>query len=449
MRFLVISLLVYVNVMASMSIDEAWKSVTLKNDGIKAEQTGVTRAELKQKSAKSMYLPSVSVSGSYTHLSEPVNIDISGFSTSANNILASLGATSRIPSEIDLSKQDVFLADLHLLWPLYTGGKIDAAQDIFKAQVSEAKAKIAMKKDLAFLKLIKYYYGVVVSKSLFLTREEAQKALSLHYENAKKLKKQGQIAKIELLNARVKLDAAIIETSKSKHKYEIALSALHSITKSSDKPSSNLFVNASMKDEDYYKNQTRENYAPLKILDAKDTQSKALVSMKEADWFPKVAAVGNYNLYKDDSPIMKTLPTWFAGVVVKIDLLKRKDRSQEVEMAELLNAKVKHLKLQALQDLSLLVEKTYKEMISDYEEFNSLSSSMALARENYRLRNIAFREGLSTSVELVDAQMFLLGAKTKRLNAAYEFVKKVSQLSVLSGNREMFFEVEKLSQEIK
>ena len=36
---------------------------------------------------------------------------------------------------------------------------------------------------------------------------------------------------------------------------------------------------------------------------------------------PEVAAFGNYNLYKDDSPIMSTLPTWFAGVMVKIDLL--------------------------------------------------------------------------------------------------------------------------------
>jgi len=72
-----------------------------------------------------------------------------------------------------------------------------------------------------------------------------------------------------------------------------------------------------------------------------------------------------------------------------------------------------------------------------------------LAHENYRLRELAFSEGLSTSVELVDAQIFLLGAKTKRLNAAYNFVQKLSQLSVLSGDREMFFQIEELSERIK
>ena len=146
---------------------------------------------------------------------------------------------------------------------------------------------------------------------------------------------------------------------------------------------------------------------------------------------------------------MQTLPTWFAGVMVKFDLLERKDRNQEIQSAELLSKKVHYVKAQAVSDLKLLVEKTYKEMLSDYEEFNALSSSMALAQENYKLRSIAFAEGLSTSVELVDAQMFLLGAKTKRLNAAYNFVQKVSQLCVLSGNREMFFEIAKSSEEIK
>jgi len=437
---LLLTLLLSLTLNAEMTIDEAWQSTASKNDGLKANSSDVKRAELKSSSAKSMYLPSVTLTGSYTHLDDNIKIE---------DTLTLPVSGTQLPFRIDLSEQDVFLADLHVLWPLYTGGKIDAAQDIYAAQVNEAKAKQEMKKDVEFLKLVKYYYGVVVSESLLQTRLQAQKALEIHYDNAKKLKAQGQIAKIELLNAEVKLDAARIETSKAKHKFEIAASALASVTKLISKPSSKLFVNENMQTEDYYKNETQKNYAGLKVLDAKASQSNSLITIKEAAWHPEVVAYGNYNLYKDDSPIMSTLPTWFAGVMVKINLLERKDRSEDVQAAELLNAKVKHLKAQAIEDLRLLVEKTYKEMLSDYEEFNALNSSVELAHENYRLREIAFKEGLSTSVELVDAQMFLLGAKTSRLNAAYNFVQKVSQLTVLSGDREMFFEIAHNSQEIK
>jgi outer membrane protein TolC len=445
LKFFITLSLLSLTLFAQMSIEEAWHNVELKNDGLKALSSDVSYAKLKRESAKSMYLPSVSLSGNYTHLDKPININTSKIS----NIMAHLPIPLPFPSEIDLSEQDVFLADLHLLWPLYTGGKIDAAQDIYAAQVSEAKALKEMKVDVEFLKLVKYYYGVVVSESLFETREEAQKALELHYENAKKLKEQGQIAKIELLNAEVKLDEARIETTKARHKLQIAKSALFSLTKRSDEPSSKLFVNELSEDESYYKSETAQNYAALKVLDAKERETDSLIEIKESQWLPTVVGYANYNLYKDDSAIMKTLPTWFAGVMVKIDLLQRSDRAQEIQAAKLINSKVKYLKLEALENLALLVEKTYKEMIADRDEFNSLSSSVALAQENYKLRTIAFQEGLSTSVELVDAQTYLLGVKTKRLNAAYNYAQKLSQLCVLIGDREKLFEIIKVSQEIE
>ena len=439
LKIFIAFLLLSFSLFAQMSIKEAWLNTELKNEGVKASDTEVTRAELKKSSAKSMYLPSVTITGNYTRLSESVKLEKD----------IAIPGLPVIPLEIDLLNEDVFLADLQVLWPLYTGGKIDAAQDVYSAKVDEQKALKEMKKDTEFLKLIKYYYGVVVSESLYETRVEAQKALEIHYENAKKLKEQGQIAKIELLNAEVKLDAAKIDTTKAHHKLHIAKSALFSLTKLKPQPSSKLFVNEDIKTEEHYKTQTSQSYPGLRVLDAKVHQSEALVSIKEADWMPEVAAYGNYNLYKDDSPLMGTLPKWFAGVMVKINLLQRHDRSEEVQAAKLLNSKVKYLKAEALNNLALLVEKTYKEMMSDRDEFNSLSSSLELAQENYKLRTIAFKEGLSTSVELVDAQMFLMGAKTKRLNAAYNFVQKLSQLSVLSGNIETFFEIEQNSQGIK
>ena len=440
---IIVSLLSF-SLMANMSIEDAWLSTKTHNNTIKASDDEISSAKLKQSSAKGMYLPSVTLTGSYTHLNEPVKIE--------GNI--DLGALpiplpGAIPFEFDLSKQDVFLADLHLLWPLYTGGKIDAAQDIYAAQLSESKALAQMKKDVEFLKLVKYYYGVVVAESLYKTRLEAQKGLELHFSNAQKLKKHGQIAQIELLNAEVKLDASKIEVTKAKHKFEIASSALASITSSAKKPISQLFIVEDMKEENYYKDQTQQNYAGLKVLDAKEKQSASLVAIKESSWHPEIAAFANYNLYKDDSPVMETLPTWFAGVMIKIDLIKRRDRSEEIQAAELVHSRVEHLKAQAVEDLAILVEKTYKEMMAAREEYEALGSTVSLSKENHKLRSIAFKEGLTTSVALVDAQMFLMGAKTKRLNAAYTFVQKLAQLSVLSGDREIFFALEKNAQEIE
>ena len=68
---------------------------------------------------------------------------------------------------------------------------------------------------------------------------------------------------------------------------------------------------------------------------------------------------------------------------------------------------------------------------------------MALAKENYKLRTLAFKEGLATSVEVVDAQALLQGAKAQRFNAAYNYIKSLASLCVLTGVREQFFVFEK------
>lgn len=125
--------------------------------------------------------------------------------------------------------------------------------------------------------------------------------------------------------------------------------------------------------------------------------------------------------------------------------LSRSGRDEKIAAAKMLKNKLSHTLKQAQKDLTLLVEKTYKEMLQYKNEYEDLSSSLALANENLRLRELAFAEGLATSVDVVDAQMFLTGAKTKRLNAIYNFVQKISQLAVLSGNNEIFFDLEKNS----
>ncbi len=430
---------------ADISIKEAWNIIEHKSNAISASNKQLLKTKLEQSSAKSMYLPNISIIGNYTHLNKEIDIG----TDKVSSLLSSLHIPVQLPSSIDLSKKDVFLADLNLLWPLYTGGKIDAMQDIYASNVDEAKALVQMQKDTSFLKLIKYYYGVVVANSLYKTTKEAKNALKIHLDYAKSLYKQGQIAKVELLDAEVKLDSLKIKKIKAKHKLKIARSAFYSMIKEVQKPSSPLFIAKNIKDENYYKNKTKSNYAPLGIFDANEKKSLSLLKIKKSYWYPEIMAYANYNLYKDDSPLMKSAPKWMVGAIIKFDILQNKDRNKDIEASKLLNKKIKNLKAQALEDLKILVEKTYNEMILYKNEYISLNSSIKMASENFKLRELSFQEGLSTSVEVVDAQMFISSIKTKRADALYNYVQKISQLAVLSGNRELFFNIEKISKDVK
>jgi len=435
-------LLTATTLFASMNIEDAWRLVESKNSGMQASQNDMKAAKLKQKSAKSMYLPSISLIANYTHLDKPIDIDTSGVS----QLMASLPIPLPFPSSLDLSKQDIFLADLQMMWPLYVGGKIDAAQDIYSAKLDEAKAMHEMKTDKEFLKLVKYYYGEVIAEALYKTRSEALKALQLHYENAQKLKVQGQISQLELLNAEVKRDAAKIECDKAADNLAITKRALELLTHSNEKASSSLFIYTGNENFTYYEDALEEKSTALSLFDAKSKQTKSLIEIKKAAFKPEVVGYADYNLYKDDSVLMKSLPNWFAGVILKFNLLDREDRLQEIQIAKLQDAKVAALKKEALENLKILLEKSYKEMISSLKEYKALDSSLSLAEQNYKLRSLSFKEGLATSTDVVDAQLFVESIKTKRLHAAYNFVLKLSQVLVLSAQREAFFEIAKESE---
>ena len=446
MKILIALIFISISLFAQIGIENAWYNVEAQNDALKASNADVRHSQLKQESAEGMYMPSVSISGTYTHLSDTIQLDTSGLA----GILGSLPAPIPFPSGIDFLDQDIGLIDLNVLYPLYTGGKIDAAQDAYAGKVAEAKARFQMAKDKAFLQLVKLYYGVVMTKSLHKTRLESEKALHLHYEHAQKLKEEGQLSRVEVLNAKVKLDIAKIETIKAAHKVDIVSSAFYKMIKSKNNPGSSLFVSRKIGSQYRYTEKSVEEYSAIEILNAKSRQASAMIDVEEAAWYPEVLGFATVNLHNGiETPFTGVMPDWMVGVGVKFDLFSRKDRAKEIEAAKVLHAKVASLKMQAKDDLRLAVEKTYNEIALYRDEFDSLSSSIALSHENYKLRNLAFKEGLATSVEVVDAQMLLSGAKTQRLNAAYNYVKKLAELCVLSGDKNLFFKFEKSAKRIK
>ncbi|WP_438883281.1 TolC family protein, partial [Bacillus cereus group sp. Bce013] len=86
--------------------------------------------------------------------------------------------------------------------------------------------------------------------------------------------------------------------------------------------------------------------------------------------------------YEDDSLLSQLTPDWMVGVGVSIPLIENTGRSHQVRAANSLVSQVRSLRAQAEQDLTVLVEKTYKEAEQALEEAQGLNSSLRLAQEN-------------------------------------------------------------------
>ncbi|WIH29167.1 TolC family protein [Photobacterium damselae] len=444
----------------SVSFSQAWQTVVSQNEGLAAERTKVDQAKYLQDAAWDLNLPQVSVGANYTRLDDSIEISPSDLfssmpasGTDAGKVISQLAEqlskltgtdfNSLFTSQI--TDKDVFTSSIRAIWPIFTGGRINAAQAIAEGKTEEAKYMLAMKKQATYEDLSRFYFGVVLAEQVYKTRQEVEAGLKQHFEHAVKLQQQGQIARVERLQAEAAYDKAKVETQKSKRDLEIVQVALTKLLNASSPitPTTTLFTNEQLPNLDSFLSQTLTTYPGLHLLDAKRKQANGLIDVEKGKYYPEVYLYGNYNIYDGHSLAAELTPDWAVGVGVNIPLIDNTGRSGKLKAAHSAVLQVNHLQAQAKQDLSVLVEKTYKEANQALEEYQGLQSSLNLANENVRLREKAFSQGLSTSLDVVDAELFLASIKTQRLAASYQYITSLTRLLAISGQMSEFNQYQK------
>lgn len=435
---------------APLSFQEAWDLLQQQNNSLAAQRANVERYAHLKDATQNLNLPSVSVGANFIRLDQDVTLSGKQILDSSGGIDPSLMA--HLPADIlplvthlgatksTITERDIFTSSIRAIWPIFTGGRITAAQDAAAGREDEAQSQLAMEIQARYEDLAKYYFSVVLAKEVLATRIAVEEGLTQHRDNALKLEQQGQIAHVERLQADASLDKAKVERKKAQKTLDIAQSALTQILGATEtvEPSGMLFINTSLPPMHAFIEQTLNTYPGLSLLDAKEKQASSLIKAEQGKYYPEVYLYGDYSLHEDDSLASQMKPDWLVGVGVNIPLVENSGRSEQVKAANSAVNQVRYLKAQAKQDLSVLVEKTYLEAEQALEEVTGLNSSLNLAQENLRLRQKAFSQGLSTSVDVVDAELYLASIRTQQSLASFNYLISLNKLLALSSEMSSF-----------
>ncbi|MDW6016821.1 TolC family protein [Vibrio plantisponsor] len=427
---------------APISFQQAWELLKQNNNSLAAERANVERYEHLKNSKGNLNLPSISVGANFTRLDNDVTL-------SGQQIMESTGQTVPLPAALlssigsitsTVTERDIFSSSIRAVWPIFTGGRISAAQDAAIGKKEEAQSQLAMETQARYEDLAKYYYSVVLAQQVLETRSSVEAGLTKHRDNALKLEQQGQIAHVERLQAEASLDKAAVERKKAQKDLDIAQNALTEILGQTTlvEPDGELFVNQSLPSMSAFVEQTLNTYPGLDLLDAKEKQASSLINAEKGKYYPEVYLYGDYSLYEDDSLASQMKPDWLVGIGVNVPLLENTGRSDQIKAAHSAVSQVKYLKAQARQDLQVLVKKTYLEAEQALEEVTGLNSSLNLAQENLKLRQKAFTQGLSTSLDVVDAELYLASVKTQQYVASFNYLISLNKLLALTSEMDTF-----------
>lgn len=425
-----------------VSFMQAWQIVQQQNNALAASDANVQRYQELENSKKALNLPSVTLSANYVRLDDDITLSGEQIADSLSMPLTGLppqfSALGSVYSTV--AEKDVFTSSIRAVWPIFTGGKISSAQSIAKGQTAEAKAEFEMEKQGRYEDLAKYYFGVVLSKQVLETHIEVEKGLEQHRDFALKMEQQGQVAKVERLQAEASLGKAVVDRKKAQRDLDIATAALTQVLNQSTSvvPNSDLFINDGLPSMSAFIDQTLITYPGLAILDAKERQANGLTKVEKSKYYPEVYLYGDYKLYHDDTLAAEMTPDWFVGVGMNLPLLENSGRSNQLQAAHSAVLQISHLRAQAKQDLAVLVQKTYLEAEQAIEEVKGLQASIDLADENLKLRKKAFTQGLSNSLDVVDAELYLANIQTQQHVARYSYLISLNKLLALSGEINTF-----------
>jgi outer membrane protein TolC len=388
--------------------------------------------------ARGLYWPRIDARTRFTRMDDPMTIDLNPIRQAVLKLHPNV-PTSALPDfSLEVQDRSFWRSEIEMTWPLFTGGRITAANRSAQAGRQEARAQSERSVQKLTSELVRRYFGLRVALRVLNVRRETLRELEEHLRQARRLEEEGLIAKAERLHAEVAFAEADREVQGAQRDAEIARIALADIVggEESYELVSPLFMINECEPLAPLREEIAGEHPLLKEVAAKKAQAEAGIKMERSRWFPEVYLFGMRELSRSDLTPLD--PAWAVGVGANLTLFDGGMRRHTILAAQATEREAALVEQQIKREIALLAEKRYRELLKARERFLSLQASLGLGEENLRTRRLAFREGLATSLDVVAAERSLSGVRVERLQTAFAFDVSLAEYLEACGQADRF-----------
>lgn len=463
-----------------LTFDEALQMMLTNSEIIKQARFHNSQLEEEVKSVRNLRLPQVSLNANYIMLSDDITIDMHEIRDAITPLYGALskygvfagvpnpdpatnGSMPILPQEIStLLVRDQFAAGLQQIenanwnkliqkghfgtlsagiqWPIFAGGKINAANKAADIRLKTANYAERQKNAALYTQLVERYFGLALAIQAEKVREEVLLAMEAHSKDAQKLFDEGMISRAELLHAKLNHAQADRELRKAGRERIIISEALSNTvaneTKNSIVPLTALFYQKEIESVDFFKLNAVNTNPILSQVEAKKELAHQGTKAERSALLPMVAAFGNYNIANID--LSPNVSDYMVGITFSWKILGGTSARHKVISAKYVEAQVNEAQQKATRDIETGIEKNYQELKMALEQLHELETAWAFTLEYHRIRKQAFNEGMATSTEVVDASLALAKVRIERLQAIYQYDVALVKLLELAGMPEQF-----------
>lgn len=436
---------------------EDFRQLALENNRqLMISQQKIKKAEYQKKEAFAAYLPAIDFNGGYLYNQRELSIFDSDqllptktfnlqtqsyeFNIVKNPVTGEPVKTpdgQYIPSTVALIPKEAMTYDIHnvffgavtLTQPIYMGGKIVAMNAITHAAEQAARdMHIAEAENVIYAVDAAYWQVVSLRAKRDLATSYVDLLKSLQ-RDVNAMLNQGVATKTDVLSVDVKLNAAQVDLTKVENGLTLSRMALAQVcglpvdtqlTLADEGKQDLSAMLTEMPAADYNMETVFENRPDIRALGLSVEVAKQQKRVALSEMLPSVALIGSYevsnpNLY--DGFKKKFKGAFSVGAMVSIPLWHWGGNYSKYKAAGADEA-IQRLKLDDAKQLVTLQvrQAAFKTQEAD-KTFFATKSNLEKADENLRSANIAFREGVATADNVMEAQTAWLKAHAENIDA--------------------------------
>lgn len=448
-----------------LTLDDAIKTALENNSDTRIAYLEVQKAQAAVDEAFGYALPSVGISANYTHMLEKPLMafpDFGALLTNATNdyiyknkvavrqpdgvTMDTLSRAAWLNNQVPMGTvlQSFFLSNSY-------EAKIEVQQILFNSAVftgigasakylQTSKEMLNSKISKTVLQVKNAFYGVILAKEAVTISRLSLENFEKHYSNVKALYNQGIVAEYNVLQAEVQVENFKPTLLQAENSLKNAVEGLKLILKL-DKDTE-IDVEGALVYKDANPGNVNElialansKNADIKTLEMKIAVDEAFVDLDRADWWPTVAAFGNYsfNGTSDDFNFMNYRQS-MVGLSVSMNLYNGGRTGNKVQQSKLEKMKTEEQLLNLRGYITLQIKSKLNELERVKQNLLSADKNVELAEKTSQLASVGYSNGTRTQLEVLTSQTQLMMAKTNRLQSIYAFIVTMTEIDDLIGN---------------
>jgi outer membrane protein len=336
----------------------------------------------------------------------------------------------------------LFQHSLDLTLPLFTGGSrifnVKTQGYIRKSLNEELKGE----EEETVLEALQAYFGIILADSLVNSAREAVEVAEANMKQVELFYEEGTATELDIQRARAQYFSVLPQSETAESNRLLSHQRLKMIL---DMPlEDSLVVTDSLSARDFlgafkdvelseYKNISLENRSELKSLGYRLDAAGQGENIALSQFAPTVAITGSlqHQAFSEDARLHWNDYTRAKAVVLSLNwpLFDGGRKIIDFQLAKIRTDQMEVLVRQSKTGISLEVEQNYYRFRETVKNLRSLEEAMKQSRESLRLSNLLYAEGMSTQLEVLNAQLLYNNSLAQYLQGIYNY--NINQLALL------------------